>query len=105
MHILYFAQVYEIIGLQCINPSFEGGEFQITNAVNAWENLKLHLPEFLRYELLRAIPRDVLESGKGTGNEEEFISKLSRAEHLLALRVHRNSYPIVSEDDDKMQFR
>ena len=72
---------------------------------DAWEKLKLHLPEFLRYELLRAIPRDVLESGKGTGNEEEFISKLSRAEHLLALRVHRNSYPIVSEDDDKMQFR
>ena len=98
-------KVYEIVGLQCINPSFSGGEFRISNAVNAWEKLKLHLPEFLRYELLRAIPRDVLESGKGRGVDEGIISKLSRADNLLALRVRRNSYPIFVEDEDKMQFR
>ena len=93
------------MALLCINPSYKGGEFRVSNYANAWEKLKLHLPKFLQYELLRPLPRDVLENGKGVGNDEGLISKLSRADKFLPLRIKRNSYPIIVEDGDRMQCR
>ena len=88
-----------------MNPSYIGGELKLANSVNAWEKLKLHLPKFLQYELLRALPRDVLDNGKGVGNEDGLVSKLSRADYLLSLRIQRNSYPIFVENQNDMRFR
>ena len=103
---MFTLKEYDAVGLLCRNASHIGGELKISNFANAWEKLKLRLPKFLQYELLRPLPRDVLEKGKGVGNDSsDLLSQLSRGENFLPLRVKRNSYPIVIDKGDKMQFR
>ena len=65
----------------------------------------MHLPKFLQYEFLRALPRDVLENGNGLGNVEGIAYKILRCAKILPLRIKRNSYPIIVEDGDRMQCR
>ena len=78
---------------------------RVSNYTNAWEKLKLHIPKFLQYELTRPLPRDILENGKGVGNDEDLVSKLSRSDMFLPTRIKRNSYPIILEDGDRLQCR
>ena len=63
------------------------------------------MPKFLQYELLRPLPRDILEKGKGVGNDRDLLSQLSRGEKFLPLHIKRNSYPIVIDNGDKMHFQ
>ena len=59
----------------------------------------------MQYELLRPLPRDVLDGGKGLGNDDGLVSTLSRSDKFLPERIKRNSYPIIMEDGDRIQCR
>eukprot|EP00730_Choanoeca_flexa_P009268 TRINITY_DN12617_c2_g5_i1.p1 TRINITY_DN12617_c2_g5~~TRINITY_DN12617_c2_g5_i1.p1 ORF type:complete len:572 (+),score=182.81 TRINITY_DN12617_c2_g5_i1:184-1716(+) len=95
---------YDVVSLLCISQAERGGEFRISNAVNALEKLKLRLPRFILNELYRPIYRDVLENGSGKG-VEGFVNGLARTDTLLSMRVKKNSYPIFAELDDRVRFR
>lgn len=97
-------RVYDVVSLLSIVKASSGGEFRIANGANALEELKLRLPKFMMYELLRPIPRDVLENGSGKG-AAGIAMKLSRSEHLLAKRIKYNSYPIFVDRGERMRFR
>jgi len=76
------------MGLLCITPSnsnskvtdsfddiptninINDGALKLSNGVNVFESLKLKLPDFLMYELLRNIPRDILENGSEKGIDD-----------------------------------
>uniref|UniRef100_A0A7S4MPH4 TauD/TfdA-like domain-containing protein n=1 Tax=Odontella aurita TaxID=265563 RepID=A0A7S4MPH4_9STRA len=88
---------YDAVGLFCIHPAEEGGISFVSNAASAFEKLKSRLPGFLMHELLRPIPRDVMENGKGIGVEGG-LKKLSRTQDVLVLRSRYNSYPIFVEE-------
>lgn len=96
---------YDVVSLFCINPAPVGGEIRVSNAVNAIESLKSRIPKFLLYELMRPLPRDVMENGSGEGRTGDILLDVSRSPKLLQLRVQNNSYPIVVEQDDGMRFR
>ena len=51
------------------------------------------------------MPRDVLENGKGVGNDDGLVSTISRSDKFLPERILRNSYPIIVEDGSRMQCR
>ena len=97
-------RVYDVVALLCVEKASRGGEFKLANAVNALESLKLKVPKFLLYELLRPIPRDVLENGSGKGHTD-LMTSLCRSPDLLKLRVQQNAYPIFVESDGRMRFR
>jgi SAM-dependent methyltransferase len=108
--------VFDVVGLLCIRPAKEGGSFALSNACNAFSSLESRMPRFIMYELLRHLPREVMEKGQGKGNiPEDFISTVSRGDKLLGLRTLRNSYPIyevlaldIHSDlmiDRRMRFR
>ena len=97
-------RVYDIVGLMCIFPASEGGEFSVSNACNAYEELSKKMPNFINYELQRPVPRDILENGKGKG-VHDIASALSRSRDVLAMRIRYNSYPIYNVDSDRIRFR
>lgn len=97
--------VYDVVSLLSLSKAKKGGEFKIANAVNAFENLKLKLPKFLLYELMRAIPRDILESGQGKGTSLDILSALTRGGSFMSLRLKRNAFPIFVDRGNRMRFR
>mmetsp|Transcript_6918 Transcript_6918/g.10535 ORF Transcript_6918/g.10535 Transcript_6918/m.10535 type:complete len:257 (+) Transcript_6918:17-787(+) len=97
-------RVYDIVGLMCIFPASEGGEFFVSNACNAHSELQKKIPEFIRWEYERPLPRDILENGKGKG-VRNIASLLSRSRDILAMRIRYNAYPIYTIDGDRMRFR
>ena len=97
-------RVYDIVGLMCIFPASEGGEFFVSNACNAYDELGLKIPDFIGYELKRPLPRDVLENGKGNG-VNDISSVMSRSKDILSTRIRYNSYPIYDIDGDRIRFR
>ena len=83
------------MGLLCLRPaSGGGGAFSFSNACNAYAELLSWMPRFLTFELLRLIPRDVIEKGKGQGAAGSFVTALARGEALLRMRILRNAFPI-----------
>ena len=98
-------KVYDVVSLLSIKKSAVGGQFKVSNAVNALENLKMKLPQFLLYELLRPLPRDILENGKGRGVEGDMLTKVTRSDTILKLRLKRNAFPIFVDQGDRMKFR
>eukprot|EP01035_Chromulina_nebulosa_P024276 gene24276-31557_t len=98
-------KVYDVVSLLSITKSAVGGEFKVSNAVNALENLKLKLPKFLLYELFRPLPRDILENGKGTGLDNDLLTAVTRSDSILKLRLKRNSFPIFVDHGDRIKFR
>jgi len=95
-------KVFDVVGLLCIRPAAKGGEFAVANACNAFCGLDTHMPRFIMYELMRPLPRDVIEKGKGKGSTaEDFVSNLARSKEMLQLRILRNAFPIfeVAKDD------
>ena len=108
-------KVFDVVGLLCIRPAAKGGEFAVANACNAFCGLDTHMPRFIMYELMRPLPRDVIEKGKGKGAAaEDFVSNLARSKEMLQLRILRNAFPIfeVAKDDSgclevdrRMRFR
>ena len=96
--------VYDVIGLMCINKARVGGELQVTNAANALNNLKQSLPEFLLYELIRPVPRDILEN-KEFKDASKKSTRLLRSRPLLSERIMQNAYPIFDVDGEHMRFR
>lgn len=108
-------KVFDVVGLLCIRPAAKGGEFAVANACNAFVGLDTHMPRFIMYELMRPLPRDVIEKGKGKGAAaEDFVSNLARSKEMLQLRILRNAFPIfeVAKDDSgclevdrRMRFR
>lgn len=97
-------KVYDCVGLLCINPSYLGGKTKISNACNAFDKVKNILPKFMMHELTRPIPRDILENGRGRGNEN-VGTQLSRAKSIMNLRISYNSYPIYVAKEGRMRFR
>ncbi|KAK1737226.1 methyltransferase domain-containing protein [Skeletonema marinoi] len=97
-------KVYDCVGLLCINPSRVGGKSKITNSCNAFDQIKNILPKFIMHELTRPIPRDILENGKGRGNDN-IGTQLSRADSIMHLRISYNSYPIYVTQKGRMRFR
>mmetsp|Transcript_52 Transcript_52/g.67 ORF Transcript_52/g.67 Transcript_52/m.67 type:complete len:1119 (+) Transcript_52:229-3585(+) len=97
-------KVYDCVGLLCINPSSVGGKSKISNACNAFDKVENALPKFLMHELTRPVPRDILENGKGRGNDN-FGTQLSRTESIMHLRISYNSYPIYVTKKDRIRFR
>ena len=91
-------RVYSVIGLLCVEPS--------TTGVNV--KLKATLPKFLLNELIRPIPRDVMENGAGAGTTD-LLTALSRTPELLKARIAHNAYPIFDEAIDtgseRLRFR
>jgi len=96
-------RVYDVVSLLSIVQATSGGEFKISNACNAFEQLKLKLPKFMMFELLRPVVRDVLENGGGQGAVG--LAKLSRSKQLLAKRIKHNRYPIFVDGGKGMRFR
>ena len=98
-------RVYDVVSLLCVSPaSLSGGKFRISNACDVYDDLNKTLPKFMMYELLRAIPRDILENGKGKGTIGAY-GQMSRSSALLAMRIRYNSYPIYVVNGDRMRFR
>ena len=97
-------KVYDCVGLLCINPSSIGGKSKISNACNAFDKVENTLPKFMMHELTRPLPRDILENGKGNGNDN-FGTQLSRTESVMHLRISYNSYPIYMTKKDRIRFR
>ncbi len=97
-------RVYDIVGLMCIFPASEGGEFHVSNSCNVYDELQKNIPGFIRYELERPLPRDILENGKGKG-VNDIASALSRSKDILAMRIRYNAYPIYVGNGDRMRFR
>lgn len=93
-------KVYNVASLLCITQADEGGAFHLSNACNAFHELKKKLPKFLLYELTRALPRHVLEKGHGQGIRKGSIGiNLRRSNTLMEDRVRYNSYPIFQEEE------
>merc|ERR1711934_661726 len=95
---------YDVVALLCISPAATGGAFRVANFCNAFQKMEFGVSDFLWYELKRPIPRDVLENGKGKGSIG-VVTRLSRSEGLLALRIRCNSYPILVDKGDRMRAR
>jgi SAM-dependent methyltransferase/pyrroloquinoline quinone (PQQ) biosynthesis protein C len=96
---------YDAVALLCLQPASNGGEIRISNAVNAFESLQARLPKFLMFELLRSVPRDVLENGTGKGTRGDVLLNLCRSPNLLRHRVRNNAFPIYVDGGDSMRFR
>jgi len=98
-------RVYDVVSLLCISPaSLSGGKFRISNACDVYDDLNKTLPKFMMYELLRNLPRDILENGKGKGTIGTY-GQMSRSSALLAMRIRYNSYPIYEVNGDHMRCR
>ena len=80
------------------------------------------MPKFVMHEMTRAVPRDILENGKGFGsigsrgsssatlrrgsiNMRTTSDALSRSNDVLAMRIRYNSYPIFQTEGDRLRFR
>jgi len=83
------------------------------------------MPKFVIHEMTRALPRDILENGKGLGSGNDAIDRrgsiasrqrgtiimrktsdaLSRSNDVLAMRIRYNSYPIFQTEGDRLRFR
>lgn len=78
----------------------------VSNACNAYDEIKNRVPTFLMNELLRPVSRDILENGRGNNESRlSMSSKLSRAESVMSLRISYNSYPIFDVKQNRMRFR
>lgn len=69
----------------------------MSNAANALRVLKSKVPKFILNDLVRPVPRDILENGSGqgvVGGTARDLMSFSRSPELLRLRVQHNSYPI-----------
>lgn len=100
-------KTYDVASLLCISQSFRGGNLHITNASAAFNKLKDRLPKFILHELMRPLPRNILENGKGEGVTGSTMNIVRKSEELMKLRVHHNSYPIFVEADggNRLEFR
>ncbi len=98
-------RTYDGTSLLCISRATQGGELKVANIVNAWETLKLKLPKFLLFELLRPLPRDLLENGSGQGTAGDAMLALSRSKLFLPMRIKGNAYPIIVEQGDRLKCR
>ncbi len=96
--------VYDVIGLMCIYQAKDGGKLQVTNAAHALHSLKQNVPEFLLYELMRPIPRDILEN-KEFKNPAKKSTKFLRSTVILPERIMQNAYPIFDVNGNRMRFR
>ena len=100
---------YNGVGLFCINPALEGGKLHLSNAAAALGCLQNRMPKFVLNELLRPLPRDILENGSGEGVGRDDLSRLSRRPDLLKKRIHHNAYPIYEDGksgrNDLVRFR
>jgi len=96
--------VYDVVSLLCISPAASGGEFKVSNFCNAFQKMRMMMPDFFFYELERPLPRDVLENGQGKGSIG-VVTRLSRNEGLLAMRIRNNSYPILLQQGSQMRAR
>jgi len=98
-------KVYDCVGLLCINQASVGGKSKLSNACNAYDKMQSFLPKLMLHELTRPVPRDILENGRGRGNEN-VGTELSRTESILQLRISYNSYPIYDvSEEGRMRFR
>ncbi len=98
-------RVYDVVGLLCISPAAKGGKFRFSNACNAYDDLIKAMPKFMMYEMIRPLPRDILENGSGLGNSGGIGLTMSRSNEILAMRIRYNSYPIYVTEGDRMRFR
>lgn len=98
-------KMYDVVSLMCIRPSELGGKSKISNACNAYDILSYRMPKFLMNELLRPIPRDILENGKGNEKELNMRFQMSRADSIMPLRICYNSYPIFAIQPNRLKFR
>mmetsp|Transcript_34455 Transcript_34455/g.81231 ORF Transcript_34455/g.81231 Transcript_34455/m.81231 type:complete len:476 (+) Transcript_34455:1153-2580(+) len=91
---------YDAVGLLCLQPASEGGTLHLSHAGGALATLWRKLPIFLRNELFRPLPRDILE-------RDDSLLRFSRNPELLALRVRHNAYPIFETDSNftRLRFR
>ena len=86
----------------CLQPGETGGELSITNACNAYASLLARMPRFLLFELMRPLPRELVEKGKGKGSSpEDYVSNVARSAEMLQLRILRNSFPIFELAGDE----
>ncbi len=98
-------RVYDVVGLLCISPAPIGGKFKFSNACNVYDDMTKAMPKFMMYEMIRPLPRDVLENGRGLGSGEDIGATMSRSNDILAMRIRYNSYPIYVTEGDRMRFR
>jgi len=98
---------YDVASLLCLSPAADGGAFRLSNACSAFNNLRAKLPKFLMYELMRPLPRDILENGNGKGIGGSMMNLVRNNNEIMKLRVRHNSYPIFVEADGgtRLQFR
>ena len=95
-------RVFDVTGLMCLQPGKTGGEYAITNACNAYASLVARMPRFLLFELMRPLPRELVEKGKGKGSSpEDYVSNVARSAEMLQLRILRNSFPIFELAGDE----
>jgi SAM-dependent methyltransferase/pyrroloquinoline quinone (PQQ) biosynthesis protein C len=99
------SKAYDAVSLLCLQPASSGGEIRISNAVNAFESLQARLPKFLMFELLRSVPRDILENGDGKGQGGDILLNFCRSPNLLKYRVRNNAFPIYVDGGSSMRFR
>ena len=96
--------VYDVISLMSINKSKIGGSLQVTSGVHAYNTLRRLLPKFMLYELMRPIPRDILENKEFRDNSKK-STRLLRSGPFLTERICQNSYPIFLVEGERMRFR
>ena len=88
-------RVFDVTGLMCLQPGKTGGEYSIANACNAYASLVARMPRFILWELMRPLPREIVEKGKGKGSApDDYMSNIVRSAEMLQLRILRNSFPI-----------
>ena len=91
-----------VTGLMCLQPGKTGGEYSIANACNAYASLVARMPRWLLFELMRPLPREIVEKGKGKGSApDDYMSNIARSAEMLQLRILRNSYPIFELAGDE----
>ena len=62
---------------------------------NAYASLVARMPRFILWELMRPLPREIVEKGKGKGSApDDYMSNIARSAEMLQLRILRNSFPI-----------
>ena len=95
-------RVFDVTGLMCLQPGKTGGEYSIANACNAYASLVARMPRCFLFELMRPLPREIVEKGKGKGSApDDYMSNIARSAEMLQLRILRNSYPIFELAGDE----
>lgn len=86
-----------VTGLMCLQPGKTGGEYSIANACNAYASLVARLPRSFLFELMRPLPREIVEKGKGKGSApDDYVSNIARSAEMLQLRICATRTPYLS---------